>query len=70
MKKKCAVCHKSDKRNQMYQDGYYPDVWVHLKCLNTDKAKQWREKEDLRIQIIIDTWLTACRVQTAKRFQV
>jgi hypothetical protein len=33
----------------MYQDGYYSDVWMHLKCLNSDKAKQWRDikrKED------------------------
>ncbi len=42
MKMKCAICHKSDNRNQMHQDSYYSDVWMHLKCLNSDKAKQWR----------------------------
>jgi len=28
----------------MFQDGYYADVWIHLNCSNTDKAKQWRQQ--------------------------
>ena len=49
----------------MIQDSFYPDVWIHLKCLNSDKAKQWREKrrsEDSEynryIELVSDAALT------------
>lgn len=51
----------------MFQDSFYPDVLIHLKCLSSDKAKQWREKrrsEDSEynryITLVSDAVVTQC----------
>jgi len=44
--KHCYICKGKDNRDDpLFEDSFYPDIRMHLKCLNSKEAIAWRKKK-------------------------
>jgi hypothetical protein len=44
--RRCVICGAAASDDVFAKEGFYKDTWIHLRCLNSSAAREWRRARE------------------------